>query len=109
MATPTTITSAMLDGLRRHIGTMVSYARYRIGTTWYRAEINSREVRENNSIHITFYIPIPESIDVPANRFQLCDANGNVLAERTEDVPFALHMDTILYRFKFGVSVGQAN
>ena len=40
----TTITSTMLGGLRQCIVDMVSYGRYKIGSTWYRAEINSKAV-----------------------------------------------------------------
>ena len=103
----TTITSTMLGGLRQCIVDMVSYGRYKIGSTWYRAEINSKAVQLNGAVHVTFYIQNQGGGSTPASQFQLLDANNNLLAERTEDVAFVQYMDRILYRFKFGVSVAE--
>lgn len=102
------ITSNLLNGLRTHLVDMISYARYRIGNTWYRSEINSKEVRANGSVHATFYIQRAQGTSAPAQQFQICDAQGNVLAEQTEDVPFMDEIEKILYRFKFGISVATA-
>ena len=105
----TTITSTMLNNLRQRVVDMVSYAQYKIGGTWYRAEINRKEIRSNGSVHISFYIPVPASIETPASQFRLFDTGGNILAERTENVPFAQNIEKILFLFKFGVSVGSAS
>lgn len=103
----TTITSIMLNGLRQHIVETVSYGRYLIGSTWYRAEINSKAVQLNGAVHVTFYIQNQGGGSTPASKFQLLDENNNLLAERTENVAFVQYMDEILYRFKFGVSIAE--
>lgn len=103
----TTITSAMLGGLRQHIVDMVDHGRYMIDGTWRRVEINSKAVQENGSVHVTFYIRRADGSSSPATRFQLRNRSNQVLAERTETVAFVQHMDAILYRFKFGVSVSE--
>lgn len=102
----TNINENLLNRLRQHIVDSVSYGRYRIGSTWYRAEINSKGIQSNGSVYITFYIRKPTGSSSPANRFRLMSSNSQILAERIEDVSFAENMETILYRFKFGVSVG---
>lgn len=104
----TNITENMLNGLRTHLVDMISYARYKIGDNWYRAEINSKEVRSNGSVHVTFYIQRADGTSSPATQFQICDADGAVLAEQAEEVAFVQYMEKILYRFKFGISVGTA-
>lgn len=104
MAT-TTITAALLNGLRNRIVDMVSYGRYKIGGAWYRANLNSSQVQTNGAVHVTFYIE-RQSGNTPATEFQLCDANGAVLVDRSEEVSFAQFVDKILIRFKLGVSVG---
>ena len=104
----TNITNDLLNGLRAHLVDMVAYARYRIGDTWYRSEINSKEVRANGAVHVTFYIRRADGSSSPANQFQICNASGAVLAERTEDVAFVQYMEKMLYRFKFGISIGTA-
>lgn len=103
----TIITSNMLNALRQHIVDQTAYARYKINGTWYKAEINSKEVRENGAVHITFYVQRAGGTNAPATQFQICTSSGAVLAERTENVAFVANMDAILYRFKFGVSVGE--
>lgn len=103
-----TITNALLDGLRGHIVSMVSYGMYRTGGAWYRAEINSAEVRENGAVHVTFYIERKSSQASTATEFQLRNAAGAVLAERAETITFIDGMDRVLVRFKFGISVGSA-
>ena len=102
----TTITPAMLNGLREHVADMVAYARYRIGSTWYRAEIYSKGVQSNGAVHVAFYIQASSSVTTPANRFRLYDSNGTILAERSETVSFDVTVSRMLYRFKFGVTAG---
>lgn len=102
----TTINANLLNGLRQHIVDMVSYGRYRIGSTWYRAEINSKAVQDNGAVHITFYVR-KQSAGSTANRFRLMSADNKVLAERVESITFVETMEEVLYRFKFGVSVGE--
>ncbi|MBQ6960880.1 MAG: hypothetical protein IJP78_07895 [Clostridia bacterium] len=101
----TTITNTMKNGLRQKIIDMISYGQYKIGSTWYRAEIDSKEIKSNGAVHATFYIQVPASRATPASQFRLCNSSGTVLAERTENVPFVDNLDEILYRFKFGISV----
>lgn len=103
-----TITGTLLDGLRSHIVSMISHGMYRIGNTWYRAEINSAEVRENGAVHVTFYIERKSSQAAAATAFQLRNAADAVLAERVETITFVEGMDRVLIRFKFGISVGSA-
>jgi len=102
----TTITNTMLNGLRQHIVDMASYGRYKIGGTWYRAEIETKAVQQNGAVHVTFFIR-DQAGGTPASQFQLLNADNQLLAERAENVAFAEYMDAILYRFKFGVSVSE--
>lgn len=101
----TTITDTLLTELKRQIFECVSYARYKIGSTWYRTEIESKEIRANGAVHVTFYLTPTSNLNTPASQFRLYDANGTLLAERTENVAFASSLK-VQYRFKFGVSQG---
>lgn len=103
-----TITSAMLNKLRQHIADICAYGRYKVGNTWYRADISSASVQSNGAVHVMFYISQPSGTTGSATGFQLCDANGNLLAERAETVPFSQYTQEINIRFKFGVSVGSS-
>jgi len=103
----TQINTAMLSGLRQHIVDMVSYAGYRIDGVWHRAEIDTKAVQGNGAVHVTFYVHRAEGSASPATAFRLMNADGQALAMREETIEFAQHMDAVLYRFKFGVSVGE--
>ena len=101
----TTISDAMLGGLRQHIVDMASYAEYQMGGSWVRAELNGKTVQRNGAVHITFYVRKQGSA-VKATAYRLKDASGNVLASKEEDIPFVTGIDAIMYRFKFSVTVG---
>lgn len=103
----TNITNTMLGGLRQHIVDMASYGRYMIDGEWIRSEIVTKEVSQNNAVHISFYIHARTGSESPATKFQLMDENDMVLAEREEELAFTMYYDTLLYRFKFGVNVGE--
>ena len=105
----TTINENLLNGLRQHIVDMVSYGRYRVGSTLYRSEINSKAVQANGAVYITFYVRKPAGSTSAANRFRLMSVNNQILAERVETIAFVETLEEILYRFKFGVSVGGDN
>ena len=100
-----TITDSLLNGLRRHIADMTAYAEYKIGGSWTRAEINSKDVLETGAVNISFYVR--RSGDDTATEFRLKDANGNVLADREETIAFITGIDALLYRFKFSVTIQQ--
>lgn len=105
----TTITNTMLGGLRQHIVDMASYGRYMIDDEWERSEIVTKEVSQNNAVLISFYVHSKNGSASPATKFQLMDENNNVLAERIEELAFTEYYNTLLYRFKFGVNVGENN
>lgn len=104
----TNITDALMNGLRMHLKDRIAYGRYRIDGKWQRAELNSAEVRDNGSVHVSFYVRRADGSSSPADCFQLCAADGTVLAEKVENIAFAQYMDAILYRFRFGVNVATA-
>lgn len=98
-----TITKTLLDELRYHLLNTVSYARYKIKSTWYRASIDTGSVRSNGTIHISFYIEAKDSVPSPATQFRLYDASGTMLVDRTETVEFTADLTRVLYQFRFEV------
>lgn len=104
----TVINSNLLGGLRQKVVDMADHARYREGGAWQTSPIVSKTIRENGSIQIDFYIQKMTGYSV-AERFQILDANGNVLIERQESVAFTQYVNEILYRFKLSVSAAENN
>jgi len=108
MPAATTITNAMLSSLRGHIVSIAAYGQYKIADTWHRGKIETAEVRANGSVLVTFYVEPADAALTPATAFRLCAEDGTVLAEREETLAFTQNQaDAIMYRFKFGVRVGE--
>lgn len=108
MAAETTITNAMLSSLRNHIVDIAAYGQYKIADTWHRGELETAEVRANGSVLVSFYVEPADAALTPATHFRLCAEDGTVLAEKEGSLPFVPNQsDAILYRFKFGVRVGE--
>ena len=109
MAAQTTITGAMLGGLRQHIINMTAYGAYKISSTWYQSPITLAEVRDNGSVLVAFDLEPKDAQLTPATVLRLYDANNNVLAEREDTVEFVPNSaDAVMYRFRFGVRVGES-
>lgn len=103
----TTITNALLNRLRSHMAGLPAYAQYKVGNTWNRAEIQKSEVRENESIYISFIcVPVDAGL-TPATSFRVCAGNNDVLLERSETLAFASSADILTYRFKIGINAGE--
>lgn len=100
----TEIKTAMLNGIRQSIVDMVDHGRYKMGGTWYTSPIDAKGIQENGSVYAAFYVHRQGSA-ASATQFQVRNASGTVLASRTETIPFTDTTGTIMYRFKFGVSV----
>ena len=108
MAARTTITAALLGGIRQHIIHMASYGAYKIGDAWHQSAITLAEVRANGSVLVAFDLEPQDAQLTPASAFRLCDEEDNVLAEREETIAFVPgESDAVMYRFRFGVRVGE--
>ena len=104
----TVINSNLLGSLRQKVIDMADHARYREGGAWQTSPIETKTIRDNGSIQIDFYIRKLAGYSV-AERFQILDANDNVLVERQESVAFTQYVSEILYRFKLSVSAAENN
>lgn len=98
------ITNHLLNAVRQRIASVCDHGRYQENSAWYTANIYKAEIQDNGSVTVSFYVDRQDSAD-SASDFQLCDAEGNVLAEREETVAFSAGLNRILYRFRFGVAV----
>jgi len=104
----TTINNNLLAGLRQKVIDMADHARYREGGAWRTSPIESKTIKSNGAIQIDFYVQKISGYSV-AEKFQIRDANGNVLVERDDTVTFTQFVDEILYRFKLSVTAAENN
>lgn len=77
------LTSNALLGYRNYTKRAVSYARYKIGSTYYRSKIESVEVLASGVVEISFKIEL-ESGSGTVSEVQLYDTDGKLWLSKTE-------------------------
>lgn len=100
------LTSAALDSLRKHLKESIAYAQYKVGGSYYKAEIQDAEVLADGRIAITFIIDHTVAGNITVTEVQLYDHNGVLWASKPESITRAAVQEGILYRFRFTVSEG---
>lgn len=97
------LTKSAIEGYKVHTERVLSHARYRIGSTWYNAEISRNERMADGRVAI--YIPIiPQSKNaVTITAVQLYDKTGQLWAEKTENIKIESVQEGVLYRFTFDI------
>lgn len=95
------LTSSAIEGYKKYTERILSHARYRIGSTWYTAQISRNERMADGRVAI--YIPIiPQSqTTVTITGMQLYDKRGQLWAEKTENIKVENIQEGVLYRFTF--------
>ncbi|MCX4294359.1 MAG: hypothetical protein OSJ56_09925 [Prevotella sp.] len=97
------LTKSAIEGYKVHTERVLSHARYRIGSTWYNAEISRNERMADGRVAI--YIPIiPQSQNaVTITAVQLYDKTGQLWAEKAENIKIESVQEGVLYRFTFDI------
>ena len=95
-----------LDKMRDFIQSQISYAKYKVGSTYYQAPLRSTYVMPDGKLAITFLIDhsLPGTITI--TEVQLYDGNGNLWAAKAENIVRRSVLEGILYRFTFEFTEG---
>lgn len=97
MADVFTFDETYLSGKRRQIRNDVSYARYKVGNTWYRAEIENAEVLSSGCIEVTFIIDHTVTGDITVTSVELYDRNGVRIGYKSVSITRADATEGIMY------------
>ena len=100
------LTNNALNSLRNHLKNNIAYARYKVGSTYYQAEIQTAEVLADGRIAVTFIIDHTIAGNVTVTEVQLYDHNGQLWASKSESITRSAVQEGILYRFRFSVTEG---
>lgn len=93
-----------LNSIREHLKGSIAYAEYKVGSTYYKAEIQSAQVLLDGRIAITFIIDHTVAGDITVTEVRLYDHNGQLWASKAESITRKAAQEGILYRFRFTVS-----
>lgn len=97
MADVLTYDSTYLAKERKRVKDDVSYARYKVGSTWYQADIQSAEILSDGRVEVTFTIDHTVSGNITVTGIELYDRNGTRIASRTVSITRAAATEGIKY------------
>lgn len=100
------LTNTALQSMRMHLKNSIAYAMYKVGDTYYKADIQNASLMEDGRIAITFVIDHTVAGNVTVTEVQLYDHNGALWASKAEGITRSAVQEGILYRFRFSVTEG---
>lgn len=92
------LTAAALTGFRNHVKTTVAYVKYKIGSTYYRAEITDVTIKSDGKVRIEFTLNPSVSGDVKVTEVQIYNTSGEVWWVKTENITKKAKKEGIYYR-----------
>lgn len=103
MAEVFTLDDAYLDGKRQQIKNDVSYARYKVGDNWYRANIESAVVLDSGRIEVTFVIDHTVTGNITVTAVELYNRNGVRIGSKDVQITRGDATEGILYVCRFSL------
>lgn len=103
MADVFTLDSAYLTSKRTEIKNDISYARYKVGSTWYNAQIQSATVLNDGRVEVTFIIDHTVVGNITVTGVELYDHNGVRIGSKATSITRADATEGILYVCRFSL------
>lgn len=103
-----TLTAAALNALREFVRDHIAYAQYKVNSTYYRAEIQEKEVLADGRVSITFLIDHTVTGNITVTEVQLYDYSGVMMANKAVSITRASATEGILYRCRFTITQATA-
>lgn len=98
------LSTVALTALKNCIKDNVAYAKYKVGNTYYQAEIRSAYIMDDGRVAITFLIDDTVGGTITVTEVQLYNHNGELFANKAENITRKALQEGILYRFAFTVT-----
>ena len=96
------LTEKAIEGYKHYTERTIKRAQYRLGSTWYDAEVSRKERMPDGRVAVYFSI-IPAQPTVTISGVRLYDSDGNLWAEKTESIKLTSAQEGVLYRFTFDI------
>lgn len=97
-------TETALTAIKNCIKDHISYAQYKVGSTYYKADIRSAYIMSDGRVTITFLIDHTLPGNITVTEVQLYDRNGALWASKAENITRKAVQEGILYRFAFAIT-----
>lgn len=100
------LTQNALQSMRKHLKDNIAYAMYKVGSTYYHADIEDMELLNDGRLSVTFIIDHTVAGNITVTEVQLYDHNGVLWASKSESIARKDVQEGILYRFYFTITEG---
>ena len=97
------LTASAMTGFKNHVKQVVAYAKYKIGNSYYTADITDIYVDSGGKVVIDFTINPTQSGSVTVTEVQLFDTSGALWLSKTENITRKSSQNGVFYRFKIDI------
>lgn len=97
MADVLTYDSAYLNAKRQEIKNDIAYARYKVGSTWYKTSIVDATILADGRVEIRFVVDHTVSGNITVTAIELYDHGGTRVASKTVSITRQDVQEGILY------------
>lgn len=98
-----TLDSAYLLREKTKIMNDIRYAEYKVGNTWYRADVQDKRILSDGRIEAVFVIDHTVTGNITVTGVRLKDRNGDLIGSRTTSITRADATEGISYAVRFKV------
>lgn len=100
------LTEKALQGYREYTKRTISYARYKIGSTYYKAPIKSIKIQSDGKIAVQFMIEPKINSKVTITEVQLFDTNNDLWLSKAENLVKESAQEGFYYLFRVTIKEG---
>lgn len=100
------LTAKALDGYREYTKRTIAYARYKIGSTYYKVPIKDTKIQSDGKLAVTFLIEPQISSKVAITEVQLFDTNNDLWLSKAENLVKEAAQEGFYYVFKIAIKEG---
>jgi len=90
------LTNSALQGIREYVKRRILYARYKIGSTYYKVPLNSVTVKSDGTVEVSFMIEL-ESDSGTVTEIQLWDTEQQLWLSKSESLAMSDVSEGFLY------------
>ena len=98
------LTAAALRGYKEYTERVIAYARYKVGSTYYKTGKPEISIQADGTITADIIIDNSVGTSITVSELQLWDINGNLWASKGEAITRSSVQEGILYRFRFTIT-----
>ena len=98
------LTADALTGFKEHVKKVVAYARYKVGSTYYRTDVTNIYIDSVGKVAVEFVIDHTVPGDITVTEVQLWNTSGKLWLSKTENISRKDSQEGIFYRFTIDIT-----